>query len=59
MKYMPYSLGAVLITFSWKKNIKHVFYSKNRIFTCSGVTSAFFSIHDLFLLILRAVGPGY
>ena len=59
MKYMPFSLEAVLITFSCKKNIKHVLYSKNCMFTCSGGTPAFFSIYDFFLLILRAVGPGY
>ena len=59
MKYMPFSLEAVLITFSCKKNIKHVLYSKNCILTCSGGTPAFFSIYDFFMLILKAVGPGY
>ena len=59
MKYMVFSLGVVLIMFSCKKLVKHVFNTKNRILTCSGGTPAFFSIYDFFLLILRAVGPGY
>ena len=59
MKYMVFSLGVVLIMFSCKKLVKHVFNTKNRIFTCSGGTPAFFSIYDFFMLILKAVGPGY
>ena len=59
MKYMVFSLGVVLIMFSCKKLVKHVFNTKNRIFTCSGDKPAFFSMYDLFMLILKAVGPGY
>ena len=59
MKYMVFSMGVVLIMFSCKKLVKHVFYTKNRIFTCSGGTPAFLSIYDFFMLILKAVGPGY
>ena len=53
MKYMVFSLGVVLIMFSCKKLVKHVFHTKNRIFTCSGGTPAFFSIYDFFMLILK------